>query len=78
MAAGLPAVVGNAGGLLSYVLHGHTGLVCSAVPEALAEALGALRDDPGLWRYLSRNARAFAERYSWADLARAVLAGDTP
>jgi glycosyltransferase involved in cell wall biosynthesis len=74
MACALPVVVSNAGGPLCYVAHGHTGLVCSATPEAFAEALRALREDPDLRAYLSQNARTLAERLSWTELWRAVLA----
>jgi phosphatidylinositol alpha 1,6-mannosyltransferase len=73
MACALPVVVSNAGGPLCYVAHGHTGLVCSATPEAFAEALRALGGDPELWAYLSQGARTLAERCSWPELWRAVL-----
>lgn len=71
MAAGVPVVVSDTGGLGETVVHGETGLkVPPANPGALASAVLALLDDPVLARRLAGAARAEAlDRYSWSDVA---------
>lgn len=76
-ACGTPSVVSDSPGLRESVVHGETGLLVphGDVP-ALARALGTLLRDHELRARMSRQARAFAERFSWgasADAVEAVL-----
>lgn len=62
MAQGVPAVVSNVGGMPELVEHGVSGLVVPPrEPEALAEAIARLADDPELRARLGRAARARVE-----------------
>jgi glycosyltransferase involved in cell wall biosynthesis len=62
MAAGLPVVASDVGGLREQVVDGETGyLVPAGDPQALADALARLLDDPGLRRRLGDAGRARAE-----------------
>ncbi len=73
MAAGVPVVAADAGGIPHIVKHGRTGvLVPPGDGEALATALRALLGDPDERRRLSAAGRAEAERWTW-DAATASL-----
>ena len=65
-ACGVPSVVSDSPGLRESVVHGRTGLL---VPHgdipALARALASLLTDRALRGDMSREARAFASRFSW-------------
>jgi 2-deoxystreptamine N-acetyl-D-glucosaminyltransferase/2-deoxystreptamine glucosyltransferase len=85
MAAGVPVVASDVGGIPEVVRHGETGLL---VPpgnvDALAAALDLLVSDPALRHRLAAGARARARTYAWphlagrvADLYARVLGGDT-
>ncbi|MFQ5536913.1 MAG: glycosyltransferase family 4 protein [Gemmatimonadota bacterium] len=65
-ACGTPTVASDAPGLRESVVPGKTGLLAphGDVP-ALAEALGTLLEDAPLREEMGRNARAFAEEFSW-------------
>jgi phosphatidyl-myo-inositol dimannoside synthase len=75
-ACGIPVVAGRSGGIPEAVSDGETGLLVDAErPEAVAQALRRLLDDPALARRLGEGGRrAVVERYNWdrvaADLAR--------
>ena len=73
MAAGLPVVASDVGGIPEVVRHGETGLL---VPPgdvaALAAALDRLVADPGLREHLAAGARRRAADYSWPSLATRV------
>lgn len=59
MAAGVPVVVGDAGGVSEVVRHRHTGwLLPPDRPEALAEALLEIAAEPALRRTVAANAHA--------------------
>jgi glycosyltransferase involved in cell wall biosynthesis len=84
MAAGLPIVAAASEGAMEIIEDGHSGrLVPVGDPEALAQAITDLLDDPLECSRLGRNARLVArERYSLARMAidtervyREVLAG---
>ena len=72
-ACGVPQVAGNSGGAPEAVAHGETGLVVDepADPAAVAVAVGALLDDPGLRERLSQRSRERAV----ASFSYDVLAG---
>jgi glycosyltransferase involved in cell wall biosynthesis len=74
-ACGTPSVVSDSPGLRESVAHGETGLLVphGDVP-ALARALGTLLRDRDLRGRMGRQARAFAERFSWGASADAVAA----
>ena len=73
MAAGVPVVASDVGGIPEVVRHGETGLL---VPpgdvEALAAALDRLVGDPVLRARLAASARARARAYAWPHLAARV------
>lgn len=66
MAAGVPAVVANAGGLPDLVVPGETGyLVAPDQPAAFIERLRTLRDDRALLDHMALAARRHAETFTW-------------
>lgn len=71
MAAGLPVVGTNVGGIPDFLIQGRTGLFCKADdPKDLARNLQQLLENPELARQLSENARRLAaETYSWDNVA---------
>jgi 2-deoxystreptamine N-acetyl-D-glucosaminyltransferase/2-deoxystreptamine glucosyltransferase len=75
MAAGLPVVASDVGGIPEVVRHGETGLL---VPpgdvDALAAALDRVVAEPGLRDRLAAGARARSADYSWPALAARVAA----
>lgn len=75
MAAGLPVVASDVGGVAELVADGETGLLVPAGDAAaLAGALARLLDDPGLRRRMGAAARARArERFDLAELRSAHL-----
>jgi glycosyltransferase involved in cell wall biosynthesis len=65
MAAGLPVVATCVGGLPDVVVEGETGLlVPPREPEALAEALARLLEDPDLRDRMGRAGQVRAEEFS--------------
>ncbi len=75
MAAGLPVVASDVGGIPEVVRHGVTGLL---VPpgdvDALAAALDRVAGEPGLRARLAAGARARSADYGWPALSARVLA----
>ncbi|HEV8586631.1 MAG TPA: glycogen synthase [Methylomirabilota bacterium] len=71
MACETPVVASGVGGILEVVVDGETGLlVPPARPEALADALRRVLDDPALARRMGRAGRARVEaQFSWASVA---------
>ena len=61
MAAGVPVVATRVGGVPEQIEHGHTGLLVPPDdPQALADAIVTLRDDPALCERLGEAARSHA------------------
>jgi phosphatidylinositol alpha-1,6-mannosyltransferase len=77
-AAGLPVVVGRSGGSPDSVLHGRTGFLVDAEPEALAAPIATLLADRRLaWRMGAAGHRWVREAWSWdtsAQRLRGLLA----
>jgi 2-deoxystreptamine N-acetyl-D-glucosaminyltransferase/2-deoxystreptamine glucosyltransferase len=75
MAAGLPVVASDVGGIPAVVRDGRTGLlVPPGDTDALAAALDRLVADPALRERLAAGARARARDYAWPQLAARVAA----
>jgi len=74
MAAGLPVIVSEVGGLPEIVKHGETGLLIPPKdPEALAQSLARVLEEPGLARKLGQKAREHVqEKYSLERMALVV------
>ena len=65
MASGVPVVATNVGGVPEIVVDGTCGLlVPPADPEALAQAINRLLDDPGLRGRLARGGRERVQRFT--------------
>ena len=70
MSMGRPIVATDAPGCREVTLHGQNGLlVPPRSPQALAEALAAFADDPGLAARMGREGRRLAEQEFDADKA---------
>jgi glycosyltransferase involved in cell wall biosynthesis len=62
-AAGVPVVAGRSGAVSEVVEDGETGFLVDPMdPAAIADAIGALLDNPDLQREMARNARARAKK----------------
>lgn len=66
-AAGTPAIVSNVSGLRDCVINSKTGLIgpASPTPQALAELMLRLIEDPPLRQRLARGALAWSEEFDW-------------
>ncbi len=75
MACGVPVVASAVGGLIDTVVDGQTGLhVPPRCPEAVAQALNTLLQDPTMREEMGRKgARRARARYSWQRTATAML-----
>jgi len=62
MAAGVPVIASNVGGIPEIVEHERTGLLTENIPQAIADAMRRLKDDPALARSLAARARAAVEQ----------------
>ncbi len=65
MAAGLPCVIINKGGITDLVQNGENGFVCPPDPHAFAKAVSTLRDNPDLRLKMAAASRAKAEQNPW-------------
>ncbi|HEX7975876.1 MAG TPA: glycosyltransferase [Anaerolineales bacterium] len=74
MACGTPVVASQVGGLAFLVQDGETGFTVPVdEPQALAERLARLLDDPDLRRKMGLQAAAFAQEYAWDKIAARIL-----
>lgn len=75
MACGVPVVASHVGGLAFLVQDGITGFTVPVDdPQALADRLTILVEDPDLREKMGRQAAAFAYEYGWERIARRVIA----
>jgi glycosyltransferase involved in cell wall biosynthesis len=71
MAAGVPAIVANRGGLPDLVIDGQTGYLFDPDdPADLPSRILALHDAPDLRQAMASSARQHAERFSWSQTTR--------
>lgn len=68
MASGLPSVVINQGGVADLVIEGETGYTCPDDPQAFANAVIRLRDDPALRLQLAFRAQQIAAQRPWENI----------
>ena len=75
MAAGVPVVAANVGGLSEIIEHDHTGvLVYPKNPESIAWGVNRVLSDPAYSRWLVQNAkRKVQEVYSWEAVAQRTV-----
>ena len=74
MACGVPVIASKAGGLMYTIQDGLTGLLFPAnSPNSLAEKLCLLLDEPETRNAMGQNARRWAERFSWANIADQIV-----
>jgi hypothetical protein len=74
MAAGVPVIASNVGGLPEIVEHRRTGLLVENQPAAIAEAIGELQRDPELGRRLGMEARRrVAENFTVPHMVRRTI-----
>ena len=75
MAAGVPVVAANVGGLSEIIEHDRTGvLVYPRNPESIAWGVNRVLLDPGYARWLVQNARRkVQEEYSWEAIAQRTI-----
>jgi glycosyltransferase involved in cell wall biosynthesis len=75
MAAGVPVVASQVGGLAEVVEHDRTGiLVYSRNPESVAWGVDRILSDPGHARWLTENARELIQKtYSWEAIAKKTM-----
>ncbi len=75
MACGVPVIASKAGGLMYTIQDGLTGLLFPASsPNALAEKLCLLLDEPELRDKMGGNARQWAQRFAWPTIADQIVA----
>lgn len=75
MAAGLPIVTTDVGGIPELVADGESGLMVAAEdPEALAQALDRMEADAELRQRLTEGGRVVAERQRWGSVAERLEA----
>jgi phosphatidylinositol alpha 1,6-mannosyltransferase len=65
MASGLPSVVIDQGGVADLVIEGETGYICPDDPQAFAQAVLRLRNDPALRELMAFKARQIASQRPW-------------
>ena len=71
MAAGVPVISSNLGGLAEIIEHERTGILAySRNPESIAWAVNRILSDPDHSKQLVKNAREMVQKtYSWEAIA---------
>lgn len=73
MAAGLPVIASDAGGIPEIVQHEQNGLLTPKDdPDALASAILQLVDDAGVRQRMAAHGLSFVQRFDWREIARQV------
>jgi glycosyltransferase involved in cell wall biosynthesis len=74
MSLGVPVIASDIGGLPEVIRHRETGLLVENRAEAIAAAIGELRDDPELGRRLASEARkAVLEKFTVDHMVRRTM-----
>jgi hypothetical protein len=74
MAAGVPVVASNVGGLPEIIRHGENGLLVDNTPQAIAAAIGKLTGDPAFARRIGDAARrTVIERFTVDHMVRRTM-----
>ena len=74
MSAGCAVVASKVGGIPEIVHHRHNGMLVENTPEAIAEALQELHENPALVHQLSQAAQAtMAKRFTTAEMVRSTM-----
>src|SRR5205823_1584899 len=74
-ACGTPVVAASVGGLTTLVEDGRTGfLIDDRSPQAFAERIGMIFDEPGLAAELRARSAALGRRYTWTEAAARLRA----
>ena len=75
MAAGVPVVASQVGGLAEVIEHDRTGIFAYARnPQSIAWGVNRVLSDPGHAEWLTRNAKeAVQKAYSWEAIARKTV-----
>lgn len=73
MAAGVPAVAANAGGVGDAVRDGATGFLVPPTPAALADAVVHLLDNPGLRQTMATQAKEASQAFALPALTRRLV-----
>jgi len=75
LAAGIPVIASDVGGLPEIVRHGETGLLTANTPNAIAASIRKLRSDPQLAERLGANGRSMVrENYTLGHLRNRTIA----
>ena len=72
MACGKPVIALNRGGPVETVVDGETGFLADPAPEAFADAMERLADDPELPRRMGARGRQRALRFQWKDFCEGL------
>ena len=74
MACGVPVVASQVGGLAFLIQNGETGFTVPVDdPQALAEKLLSMLENPELRKRMGQNASNFARSYSWERIANRIV-----
>jgi glycosyltransferase involved in cell wall biosynthesis len=75
MAAGVPVIASNVGGIPEIIRHEYNGLLTENTPEAIAAAMRRLAGDPDLARVLAaRGRQTILEKFTVDHMVRHTLA----
>ncbi len=70
MAAGIPVVATNVGGIPDFLRDGETGLFCETrAPHSIAEKILVLLNDRVLREHIIKGGRELAQNYDWSSIA---------
>ena len=73
MASGMPIIASEVGGIPDMLRHEHSGLLCTAEPESISDAMARMYGDEALRQRLGRQALEDSGRFSARHMAEAYL-----